>query len=154
MHRVMTRDIPPPRGARAWLARQPIARRAALLVGGGMALFTLVGRTLRMLGEPGVADGALAATLRAASIEFLVGAFGGAVYGVVWTRLRLSGRRRRVVAGAIAGAVAMVPLAGWMILAGLRRQDGALPILLAPLAPVAGAACGALLAVVAGEHRP
>ena len=119
-----------------------------------MALFTLVGRTLRMVGEPAIADGALAATLRAASIEFLVGAFGGAVYGIVWSRLRLAGRRRRIVAGAIAGATAMLPLAGWMVLAGLRRTDGALPILLAPLAPVAGAVCGALLAAVAGEHRP
>ncbi len=126
-----------------------------------MALFALVGRVLGSIG--GVAgraaggmpgDATMLAALRAASIEFLVGALGGALYGMLWSRLRLEGRRRRLVAGAIAGAGAMLPLAGWLLVAGTRRADGALPILLAPLAPLAGAICGALLALVAGEHGP
>ena len=154
MHRPMTRPGVPPRADRGWLARQPLARRAALLVGGGMALFALVGHALRRFGGAGPTEGVVAAALRAASIEFLVGVLGGALYGVVWSRLRLTGLRRRMVAGAIAGAGAMVPLAGWLVVAGIRRPDGAMPILLAPLAPVAGAVCGALLAAVAGEHRP
>ena len=119
-----------------------------------MALFALVGRVLRSIGADAMGDDAVIDALRAASIEFLVGALGGALYGILWARLPLEGRRRRMVAGALAGAGAMLPLAGWLVMAGTRRTAGALPMLLAPVAPVAGAICGALLALVAGEHRP